>query len=38
MKIQTDITVRQATTNDLELIVPLFDAYRQFYRKPADPA
>ena len=29
--------VRQATVNDLELIVPLFDAYRQFYLEPADP-
>lgn len=31
-----DVTVRQATIFDLELIVPLFDAYRQFYRKPGD--
>ena len=30
------IAVRQATIADLELIVPLFDAYRQFYRRPAD--
>ena len=22
---------------DLDLIVPLFDAYRQFYRQPSDP-
>ena len=29
--------VRQATTFDLDLLVPLFDAYRQFYRKPSDP-
>jgi ribosomal protein S18 acetylase RimI-like enzyme len=29
-------TVRQATVFDLDLVVPLFDAYRQFYRKPAD--
>ncbi len=28
--------VRQATIDDLELIVPLFDAYRQFYRQPPD--
>ena len=27
---------RQATIADLDLIVPLFDAYRQFYRLPAD--
>ena len=30
------IEVRQATIADLDLIVPLFDAYRQFYRKPSD--
>ena len=29
--------VRQATLDDLESVVPLFDAYRQFYRKPGDP-
>ena len=29
--------VRQATAADLNLIVPLFDAYRQFYRQPSDP-
>jgi GNAT superfamily N-acetyltransferase len=31
-----NVTVRQATVFDLDLIVPLFDAYRQFYRKPGD--
>ena len=31
-----DVTVRQATISDLDLLVPLFDAYRQFYRKPSD--
>jgi GNAT superfamily N-acetyltransferase len=30
------MTVRQATIGDLEQIVPLFDAYRQFYRRPSD--
>jgi GNAT superfamily N-acetyltransferase len=30
------ITVRQATIHDLELVAPLFDAYRQFYQQPAD--
>jgi GNAT superfamily N-acetyltransferase len=30
------IEVRQATVFDLDLLVPLFDAYRQFYRKPGD--
>jgi GNAT superfamily N-acetyltransferase len=31
-----DVTVRQATVADLSLLVPLFDAYRQFYRQPSD--
>ena len=30
------IQVRRATAEDLEVIVPLFDAYRQFYRQPSD--
>jgi len=30
--------VRQATVSDLDLLVPLFDAYRQFYRQATDPA
>ena len=30
------MTVREATILDLDLLAPLFDAYRQFYRKPAD--
>ena len=29
--------VRQATIDDLEAIVPLFDAYRQFYERPPEP-
>ena len=37
MSEQHEFTVRQATIFDLELIVPLFDAYRQFYRRPSDP-
>jgi ribosomal protein S18 acetylase RimI-like enzyme len=32
------LTVRQATIFDLDLIAPLFDAYRQFYQWPADLA
>jgi GNAT superfamily N-acetyltransferase len=32
-----DVAVRQATIFDLDLLAPLFDAYRQFYRKPSDP-
>ncbi len=29
--------IRQATVADVDLIVPLFDAYRQFYRQPSEP-
>lgn len=32
------IRVRQAGIADLDALVPLFDAYRQFYERPADPA
>ena len=31
-------TVRQAGPADAELVAPLFDAYRQFYAQPSDPA
>jgi len=31
------VAVRQATVADLDLVVPLFDAYRQFYRLASDP-
>jgi ribosomal protein S18 acetylase RimI-like enzyme len=31
-------TVRQARAADLDAVAPLFDAYRQFYRQPADLA
>lgn len=30
------IDIRRATEADLDAIVPLFDAYRQFYRQPSD--
>jgi ribosomal protein S18 acetylase RimI-like enzyme len=30
------VTIRRATIHDVELVAPLFDAYRSFYRKPAD--
>jgi GNAT superfamily N-acetyltransferase len=30
--------VRQASLEDLDRLVPLFDGYRQFYRQPTDPA
>jgi len=29
--------IRHATLGDLDLLVPLFDAYRQFYRTQSDP-
>jgi GNAT superfamily N-acetyltransferase len=32
----TSFTVRQTTIDDLDLLVPLFDGYRQFYGKPSD--
>lgn len=32
------MTVRQATIADLDTLVPLFDAYRQFYGQPSNPA
>jgi ribosomal protein S18 acetylase RimI-like enzyme len=28
--------IHQATIHDLDMLTPLFDAYRQFYQKPAD--
>ena len=36
MNEQHDVAVRQATVFDLDLVAPLFDAYRRFYRKPGD--
>lgn len=36
MKTSTALTVRQARLADLDEVAPLFDAYRQFYRQPAD--
>ena len=30
------ISIRRADSSDLDVIAPLFDAYRQFYRQPAD--
>jgi len=32
------ISIRHATVHDLDVIVPLFDAYRSFYGRPSDPA
>lgn len=34
----TPVTTRMATTTDIAGVARLFDAYRQFYEKPADPA
>jgi ribosomal protein S18 acetylase RimI-like enzyme len=31
------LEIRQANVADLDSLVPLFDAYRQFYRYPTDP-
>jgi GNAT superfamily N-acetyltransferase len=31
------VEIRQATVADLDLLAPLFDAYRQFYRLTSDP-
>ncbi len=31
-------TIIRATLDHLDLLVPLFDGYRQFYRQPSDPA
>ncbi len=32
------LMIRQATVNDLDTLVSLFDLYRQFYRQPSDLA
>jgi ribosomal protein S18 acetylase RimI-like enzyme len=32
----SSVAVRTATTDDLDALVPLFDAYRQFYGQPTD--
>ena len=37
MGVEREITTRQASIFDLDLVAPLFDAYRVFYRKPSDP-
>ncbi|MFN0177668.1 MAG: N-acetyltransferase family protein [Gemmatimonadales bacterium] len=34
----SDVTVRRASGDDLDLVAALFDGYRQFYRQPSDPA
>ncbi|MEP6716413.1 MAG: GNAT family N-acetyltransferase [Terriglobia bacterium] len=34
---RSKVKIRQATAKDVDLAVPLFDAYRQFYRQPPAP-
>lgn len=34
---QHQVEVRRARVSDVEMVAPLFDAYRQFYRRPSDP-
>jgi ribosomal protein S18 acetylase RimI-like enzyme len=34
----TALTTRHATLDDLDALVPLFDAYRRFYEQPGDVA
>lgn len=36
MRARDKFTVQRATITDLDLVAPLFDAYRQFYRKAPD--
>lgn len=31
-----EVLIRQASVDDLNLIVPMFDAYRRFYKQPPD--
>jgi ribosomal protein S18 acetylase RimI-like enzyme len=35
--VASDVEIKQATIFDLEALVPLFDAYRVFYRQASDP-
>jgi ribosomal protein S18 acetylase RimI-like enzyme len=35
-RLPATVTVRKATIHDLDALAPLFDAYRQFYKKPSD--
>lgn len=38
MNISSNTQIRQASVTDLEVLVPLFDGYRQFYGKTSDIA
>ncbi|WP_432723953.1 GNAT family N-acetyltransferase [Jeongeupia wiesaeckerbachi] len=35
---RSDVVVRYASLDDLDVLAPLFDAYRVFYAQPSDPA
>jgi len=37
MKPAANAIVRQATISDIDILIPLFDGYRQFYRQPSEP-
>jgi GNAT superfamily N-acetyltransferase len=37
MKAATNPIVRQASVSDIDLLAPLFDGYRQFYRQASEP-
>jgi GNAT superfamily N-acetyltransferase len=37
MNHEQPVTVHQATLAEIEVIAPLFDAYREFYGKPSNP-
>ena len=37
MRSEQPVEIRKAGVEDLDLLVPLFDAYRQFYRQRPDP-
>jgi GNAT superfamily N-acetyltransferase len=32
-----ELAVRQASVSDLDVLIPLFDGYRCFYRQPSEP-
>jgi GNAT superfamily N-acetyltransferase len=33
----SEVVIRRAVPADLEALIPLFDHYRQFYRRPSEP-
>src|SRR5882762_9611250 len=35
---QAQVTIIEASVEHLDVLVPLFDSYRVFYRQPSDPA